>query len=550
MKRRNFLKKVTAAATMPAIINGIPIQAFAEHSLLQRWAATSNNDKVLIILQLHGGNDGLNTLIPIDQYSEYYNLRPNIAIPERGPRRLINLDNTLPDAARTGVHPDMIGVKDLYDQGKVGIVQGVSYENNNGSHFRGRDIWFMGGGYNDYFGSGWLGRFLNASYPGYPDGPPVSYPNERMPDPLGLEIGTGVSIAFHRDNGIPAGLAVQNPRQFYELINSVGGAPPETVEESYYGDELQYIMGIEQQSNQYASRLREVYDRGSNSPNITYPETYPFATQRDSRNVLSGQLRLIARLLSGGIKTKVFLARIGGFDTHAQQVESYDATMGHHAALLYHISEAMRAFQADLQQLGLEDRVLSLTYSEFGRRPKSNGSFGTDHGTGAPMLLFGKGVTPGVFGTNPDLRNLEGGNIPMQFDYRQVLASVVKDWLGASDKVMQATYFDTFLDNPVPVIGGVTSSRREFFNRRFRFEAPYPNPARDTVIFSFYIDNPAHTKLQVFDLQGRLVATVLNAPQHHGQHDVPFAVEALPKGMYLVRLEAGRLQATKKLYVD
>jgi uncharacterized protein (DUF1501 family) len=132
------------------------------------------NDKFLIFVQLHGGNDALNTLIPLDQYNEYYNFRPNIAIPDHGQRKFINVDETLQLADQVGLHPDMIGFKALYDEGKATIVQNVGYPDMNMSHFRGRDIVFMGGDAGDYFSSGWMGRFLDHEYPGYPD----AYPDE------------------------------------------------------------------------------------------------------------------------------------------------------------------------------------------------------------------------------------------------------------------------------------------------------------------------------------------------------------------------------------
>src|SRR5690606_29080322 len=145
---------------------------------------------------------------------------------------------------------------------------------------------------------------------------------------------------------------------------------------------------------------------------IAYPETYPLnAPAGSKRNLLTPQLKLISRLPDGGCKTKVFLVKIGGFDTHAEQVESYDPTMGVHAALLYHISTAMNAFQEDLRRRGLEDRVLTITTSEFGRRVYSNGSYGTDHGTGGPMFIFGKGVQAGMVGNVPDLTK---ANVEMQ----------------------------------------------------------------------------------------------------------------------------------------
>lgn len=255
MNRRSFLKKAPLAAGAPLLLNGLSVRALAEQGPLQRLAASSANDRVLVIIQLHGGNDGLNALIPINQYGRYYDLRPNIAIADKGKRGVIPLDSTLPDEQQLGLHPDMLGMKELYDQGLLSIVQSVAYENINGSHFRSRDIWFMGGDYDEYTDSGWIGRYLDQLFPGYPE----SYPNEGMPDPLGIEIGNSVSLGFHRDNGIPTSIAISNPQQFYNLINSVGVDPPESVADTYYGHELQWILDIEQKSNQYAGRLRELY---------------------------------------------------------------------------------------------------------------------------------------------------------------------------------------------------------------------------------------------------------------------------------------------------
>jgi len=270
------------------------------------------------LIQLHGGNDGLNTVMPLDQYTEYYNLRPNLAIPYNGKRKYIDLDNTLITEDQIGLHPDFIHMKELYDQAKVNIVQNVAYENVNGSHFRSRDIWFMVGNYDEYLPSGWMGRYLDHQFPGYPD----EYPNTDMPDSLAIEIGNGISLAFHRSNGIPTAISIQNPEQFYDLISSVGGMPPEYIANTHYSQELQWIMDIEEKSNQYAGRLKEVFEQGANSQNVTYPELYPYhAPSGRIRNRLVPQLRMIARLLSGGVKTKISLARLGGFDTHAEQVE-------------------------------------------------------------------------------------------------------------------------------------------------------------------------------------------------------------------------------------
>jgi uncharacterized protein (DUF1501 family) len=546
MERRSFIKKGALWSAGTFMLNQIPVNLLAGSQQLQWLAATANTDRVLVLIQLHGGNDGLNTVIPISQYAHYYNLRPNVAIPDNGLRKYITLDSTLPDALQVGLHPDMAGLKSLYDQGKMAVVQGVSYENSGQSHFRSRDIWYMGGNYNDYMSSGWMGRYLDTQYPDFPD----AYPNSQMPDPPGLEIGNGVSLAFHRDNGIPTSISIDNPSQFYELIKSVGGDPPAEIADTHYGKELEYIIGMEKNANKYAERLKQVFDKGSNSPGVTYPERYPFNAPTNSlKNPLSSQLRLIARLLSGGIKTKIFLAKIGGFDTHAQQVESYNPSMGKHAALLYHISSAVKAFQDDLKALGLEDRVITATFSEFGRRPESNSSFGTDHGTAAPMFIFGKNVQPGVLGANPDLSQLYGSNLPEQHDYRQVFTTLLQDGLGASDDTIKKTLFEDYLTQKLPLINynKVITGEPSFIDQRFRLHNCYPNPVKDRTTFSFFINAQAHTTLRIYDLNGRMVREIINGQREAGAHELVADLSALRPGSYVYRIEAGLLQAAKTL---
>ncbi len=545
MQRRRFLKNLSYAAGSTFVLNNLPFSTVSSAAPLSQLAATSTNDRVLVLIQLHGGNDGLNTIIPIDQYAEYYQLRPNLAIPDKGKRKYIPIDSGLPDTNQLGFHPDLTHMKDLYDHGKLSIVQNVAYENSNGSHFRSRDIWFMGGDYDEYLPSGWMGRYLDHIFPGYPE----SYPNTTMPDPLAIEIGNGVSLAFHRSNGIPVSISISNPDQFYDLINSVGGEPPESIANTHYGKELKWIMDIEEKSNQYAGRLKDVYDAGANSPNVTYPELYPFnAPQGRIRNTLAPQLKMIARLLSGGVKTKIFIARLGGFDTHAEQVETYDATMGTHASLLYHISSAMKTFQDDLKSLGLEDRVMSMTFSEFGRRAFSNGSYGSDHGTAAPMFIFGKMVNPGVLGENPDLSKLDNGNLPFKFDYRQVFTSALVDWLEADAAAVEATLFSDWVDRRLPLVGnGITGLKEEFLKKRNFLSECYPNPVSSQTTFSFRISTAGRVRMDILDSQGKIVKTLMDEHRESGQTTIPADLSMLRQGTYIYRLSGKSINVSKKL---
>ncbi len=221
MRRRSFLKKIPAVVGSSFALNSIPMRVMAEKSHFLKLAEQSDNDRVLIILQLHGGNDGINMIIPSANYDEYYFRRPNIAIPKlNSSRKLIELDSTMDAANQVGLHPDMIGAKDLYDRGRMAIVQGVSYPNNNGSHFRGRDIWHMGGGFQDYYSSGWVGRYLQKEYEdlgAYPD----AFPNSEMPDPLAIEMGSDVSLVFHQEGNIPTTISLPgSPEGLANLVES------------------------------------------------------------------------------------------------------------------------------------------------------------------------------------------------------------------------------------------------------------------------------------------------------------------------------------------
>lgn len=555
MKRRDFIKGIPAIAA-PFLLNGIPINLMAGNSMLAKLAADSNNDRVLILIQMHGGNDGLNTLIPVKQYDLYYDLRTNIHIVDKGgSRAYINLDSTLPDDQKVGLHPDMTDMKSLYDKGKLAIIQNVAYPNLNQSHFRSRDIWLMGGGANDYYDSGWMGRFLNEKYPDYPNNyPPGPDAANPMPDPPAIEIGTGVSLAFHGegDHSIPISLSLDNPDQFYDLITKVKNSePPQDLLGTPYYDELDYIVKMEQQSDKYAGRLKDVFDKGSNTASVTYPSQYGFnAPDSYLHNELAPQLKLIARLLSGGCKTKIFLTRITKFDTHASQVEKSDPSTGAHGALLYHLSSAMNAFQNDLIGLGLEDRVMTVTFSEFGRRAASNQSYGTDHGNAAPMFVFGSCVKPGVLGKY-ELDNLDNGNLRMQYDYRRVFKTLIQDWMGATDANLSTLHFE---DPALVKLDLVTQCNTvgvddAFVNARFNLGDCYPNPAKGATTFKYYINAAANVTLKIYNANGAVMKEVVNTYQEAGEYIYPVDLRGFQPGAYIYKIEAGQLRSAKKLIV-
>jgi uncharacterized protein (DUF1501 family) len=562
--RRDFLKKLPLAMSIPFTIGGIPLRVLGEGSSLARMAAASGNDRVLIILQLAGGNDGLNCLIPVEKYDEYHTRRANIAIPAKNSlRKYIPLDSTLPSDAQVGLHPDMLAMKGLYDQGRVTFVQGVSYKNNNGSHFRGRDIWFMGGSADDYYQSGWVGRYLEGEFA--PKKYPEDFPNPEMKDPLAIEMGNDVSLIFHQQGNIPTSISISSPEQFAKLVGELEGfldeevdprgLPPDYLKGSPYYKELDWILSLEDKSKDYAQRLAEVYEAGG-STSVTYPENYPFNAPKGSlKNPLSGQLKLIAQLLAGGCETKVFLVKVGGFDTHADQVEKYDTTMGGHAALMYHISTAMSAFQEDLRSRALEERVLSVTTSEFGRRIQSNGSYGTDHGTGGPLFIFGRGVQPGVVGKVPDLSK---GNVDMQYDYRLVYGNIMKDWMLVDDTRLNEIFpglmtstgtTDGVTFQTLPLAQQIITGTEGFISSRFSLGECYPNPAKDKTSLSFTLNSTNQVNVDLMDNQGKVVKAMVNGVYEPGEHKIDVELTGLPTGHYIYQFKTGSYKESKKLVI-
>jgi uncharacterized protein (DUF1501 family) len=576
--RRDFLKKLPLAMSIPFTLGGISMRAMGQN-VLTRMAAASQNDRVLIILQMHGGNDGLNCCIPVAKYDEYYSKRANIAIPaSNSVRKYVELDSTLEDNARVGLHPDMLAMKAMYDQGRMAVIQGVSYKNNNGSHFRGRDITFMGGSHDDYFQSGWVGRYLQGEYE------PYRYPEEflnplfpqnEMIDPLAIEIGGDVSLIFHQEGNIPTSFSLSsngpddltNLEGFFEdQAVDPRGIPPEYLKDSSYYKELKWILDLEDKTEDYTKRLRDVLNSTSEST-VVYPSSYPFNAPNGSKtNRLKDQLKLIARLLAGGCKTKVFLVKIGGFDTHADQVEKYDPTMGSHAALMYHVSTSMKAFQEDLRARGQEDRALTITTSEFSRRVASNGSYGTDHGTAGPMFIFGKGVKPGVVG-DAFLTNQSGTNLAMQYDYRVVYANILRDWMLVNDDQLNKIFPDGNAEGDtskglmttgtsdgtvfqeLPLAQQVILGNEGFIGDRFSLEDCFPNPAKDKTTINFKVNSSYHVNIDLFNNSGKKIRAMVDGVYNPGEHMVEVDVADLAAGTYVYQMRTGFYKEAKKLVI-
>lgn len=525
MNRRDFLKRAVPVTALPFLINGFPLRAYGLNPFLEALvAAAAATDRVLVLIQLNGGNDGINTVIPLDQYSAYMAARSNIAIPENSVLKLSDA---------TGLHPAMTGMKALWDSGKLTVVQGVTYPNPNLSHFRATDIWLTASNYDETLTTGWLGRYLQYEFPRYPDG----YPNEVMPDPLAIQIGSVISLGL-QGAGKTMGIAIQDPQTFYQLVGSGSTGGTDTPPQTPAGRELSYIRQVALQSQQYATQVRNAADKAQNQSTL-----YPPANQ----NALADQLKIVARLIAGGLKTRIYVVSLGGFDNHSGQVVSGSPITGIHATLLGRLATAAQAFQDDLRLLGVEDRVVSMTFSEFGRRVASNNSLGTDHGTAAPMFLFGKTVRAGLLGFNPSLTDLSSGNLKMQYDFRQVYASVLSQLFGADQNALNTVLLRGF--TPLPLIQRAVTSvaHDQTIPSSYRLYENYPNPFNPSTTISYDLPTDANVELKVYDILGREIVTLVDERQTVGRHRVLFDASNLSSGTYIYQLHAGSFTDRKKM---
>jgi len=481
----------------------------------------TDTDHVLVIIQLNGGNDGLNMVIPRDAYGNYFNARTNVAIAE-------NKILALTGNAVTGLHPAMTGLQSLYNEGKLAIVQAVGYPNPNFSHFRASDIWMTASDSNQVLNTGWAGRYLNEEYPNFPTG----YPNSTMPDPLAIQIGSITSTAL-QGPAFSMGMSITNPTSFYNLINGIQDPVPPT----YAGKELTYIRTVAQQTQQYSTVIKNAAN------NVTQQNNYP------ANNSLADQLKIVARLIKGGLRTRVYMVSLGGFDTHSVQVVNTDTTTGVHANLLRTVSDGIKSFMDDCKFLGIDQRVLGLTFSEFGRRIKSNSSEGTDHGAAAPMFIFGGKVKPGVLGQNPTIpvSVTVNDNIPMQYDFRSVYASVLQDWFCANSTTLQTVLLQNFQSLPL-VQSGACATGIDDLNRAagVTLILNYPNPFTDTTTISFKTKG-GHTLVQVMDNLGRVIANLVDQEYLPGSYTITFNSHGLPSGVYYLRLQNGPVQQVKSM---
>lgn len=512
MKRRKFLQ-TTSAASIPLFLSGMKVGALPKSSF---FPTINDSDRVLVLIQLNGGNDGLNTLIPLDQYSNLANARQNILIPENN---VLQLEDGI------GFHPVMTGMKSLYDNAKMNIIQSVGYPNQNRSHFRSLDIWTSGSAAEEFLSTGWLGRYFNNLHPSFPE----DYPNDDCPDPFAITLGSIVSETCQGPS-TNFSMALSDPENLTTIIEGEEG----TLDlNTCYGYELDFLRTSIKQTNAYADSIETAVNNGNN------------VAQYPGDNRLAEQLKIIAQLISGGLQTQVYVVNLGGFDTHAAQIAD-STTTGFHADLLQTLSDAVAAFQEDLELLGLNERVVGMTFSEFGRRIRSNDSLGTDHGTAAPLFVFGTCINPAIIGENPEIPeevdNLEG--VPMQYDFRSVYGSILMDWFEVSEDDVKSLLYEDFQHIPIIQLCNTTATIDSSTEAEEIESYNFPNPFTDWTTIVFKTKNE-WARVSVYDVLGNELKVLAERQFSTGEHRINFEARDLPSGNYYYRIVTKDRQKTK-----
>jgi uncharacterized protein (DUF1501 family) len=416
--RREFLRKTVLGGalswTVPTFLANTFSALQAEAADQTTQAATGRDATILVILQMAGGNDGLNTVVPVTN-DYYHRARPRIGLAES---KVLRLNDDI------GLHHSLAGIKELYDAGRLAVVQGVGYPNPNRSHFRSTEIWQTASDSGRFERYGWLGRYFDSNCSGCDPTVGVSI-GRQMPQAFAAQHPTGVSLdnpqnyRFVAGGRARAGETNSTEESFRKLnepeaemqensggtISSLSGAARHT------GSVLDFIERTALDAQMSSDKIRSIASRVTNS--ATYP-----ASQ------LANSLKLVAKLIGGGLPTRVFYVSQGGYDTHTNQTNTQER-------LLKDLGDSVNAFVEDLKGQGNLSRVLVMTFSEFGRRVAENASGGTDHGAAAPMFVIGDKVKAGLLGEYPSLApaDLFQGDLRFKVDFRSVYAGVLESWL-------------------------------------------------------------------------------------------------------------------------
>ncbi len=497
MKRRDFIK---SSVVLSALGAGIPSLLLASKKRFSFRNSAIDSDRIVLFIKMNGGNDGLNTVIPF-QDASYYQERPFVSIPN---------GQSLPITDTLALHPALESWQSLFNEQKLAIIQGVGYIDGNLSHFRSSDIWDTGSDEDEDLTTGWLGRLLELEYPGFPNNAPDH--------PLAIQFNSANLLEFKTSESNTA-LYLYDPDTMYSLITgNYINDQNEEIPDTYGGDELAFIRELDYMSFNYSQVINEA---AQNAPNtiMNYPNTN-----------IGEQFKVTARLIAGGLATPFYRLYQHGYDTHVEQLYR-------HEQLLSELADALNVFLTEMDTLSLLDRILIVTTSEFGRRVIENASEGTDHGTSAPVLVFGSQTNGGVFGVDPDLQNLdENGNLAVQFDYRQIYTTLMANWFGLNASTVNNVFNGDF--QTIPFVQQALGSKPSIGPNGFRLNPAYPNPFNPTTMISFTLPAMSNVSVRLFNLKGRELQTHHLGKKKPGKHFYKLDGRNLASGNYILQVEA------------
>lgn len=412
--RRRFLggmAMLSAAASVPGFV-GVTSDAYADTDWYTSSKAGVPEDRVLVVVQLSGGNDGLNTVVPFGD-DNYNDQRPGIRI-----SNAIKLDG----ADGIGLNPALRPINEMIGEGRAAVINGVGYPNPNRSHFKSMDIWHSAKtDEKDMRGKGWVGKAMDTAYPldrrgNAPDGAAMACVSIGNEAPMAVQGAHVKPVTFQNANAFQwAGHGVHDAvSQGYQQIN-------DNVAEADAGDPLAFVQRTTLDAQLASSRVR-------NAVKGQLETRFP-------ANPLSLQLQMVAKMIRAGLPTRVYYVNLGGFDTHAQQANK-------HTQLLTQFAQSMKAFYDELHKTGHDGRVVSLAFSEFGRRLRQNASNGTDHGVAGPSFVFGPSVKAGLHGSYPSLDELDQGDLIHTVDFRSVYADLLDNWMAIDSRKALGTRYD------------------------------------------------------------------------------------------------------------
>ncbi len=520
--RRSFLQALgfTGLGTMALANSSL---TYAAGNKLTQALDSTETDNILVVLRLFGGNDGLNTVVPLNQYDLYANYRPTL---KHAPSEMWNLsdDYAMPN--------QMSPLQGLWNDGAMKIVHSVGYKDLTQSHFKGTAVW-AGAKEDNSIETGWMGRYFENKHPEYVFNPPEK--------PTAIQLGTLKNTTFDGEE-TRYNFSVASLSRLESIVNDGLAYEMKDLPDCLYGDRLKFVRGMYNSTYNYADVISEAYN---SSTDYTGGNGYAKGGLHDGFSTPFG---IVSRLIKGNLGTKVYTLTVSGFDTHSTQEALHDN-------LMKYMSDAISNFYEDLKQAGWADKVLVMVTSEFGRRVAENGSYGTDHGVAAPMLFFGEGLDGnGFIGEHGSLEQdklYNGRDLQWHTDFKQAYATVLKEWMGVDEQLVDEVILDKQYES-LPLFEEKTLSNSSF-------KAPVTAFASsvyydETLATYIKINNhmTQHIVINVYDLNGRKLGAIVNRLLTSGTHkfDVKMLLKTdLPRGYYIYTVSTNSQNISRKLMV-